>query len=74
MRETKTKHDLEILIVLRRTWREMMEIKHRLYRCCLNYALSKRIASNGLENLWKKENHIPLSSPAAIDVLAQDPG
>ena len=28
----------------------------RLYRCCSNYALSKLIIDNGLENLWRKEN------------------
>ena len=54
--------------------REMMEIKHRLYRSCFIYALSKLNVDNGLENLWKKENQIPLSSPATIDLLAQDPG
>ena len=28
----------------------------RLYRCCSNYALSKLIADNGLEDLWRREN------------------
>ena len=28
----------------------------RLYRCCSNYALSKLIVDNGLENLWRREN------------------
>ena len=28
----------------------------RLYRCCSNYALSKLIVDNGLEDLWRKEN------------------
>ena len=27
-----------------------------LYRCCSNYALSKLIADNGLEDLWRREN------------------
>ena len=34
----------------------MMEIKYRLYRCCFNYALSKLIVDNGLEDLWKRKN------------------
>ena len=28
----------------------------RLYRCCSNYALSKLIVDNGLEDLWRREN------------------
>ena len=28
----------------------------RLYRCCSNYALSKVIVDNGLEDLWRSEN------------------
>ena len=28
----------------------------RLYRCCSNYALSKFIVDNGLEDLQRKEN------------------
>ena len=28
----------------------------RLYRCCYNYALSKLIVDNGLEDLSRKEN------------------
>ena len=28
----------------------------RLYRCCFNYALSKLIVYNGLEDIWKREN------------------
>ena len=27
-----------------------------LYRCRLNYALSKLIVGNGLEDLWRREN------------------
>ena len=35
----------------------------RLYRCCFNYALSKLIVDNGLEDLWRREN---LDSPEFI--------
>ena len=28
----------------------------RLYRCCSNYALSKLIVDNGIEDLWRREN------------------
>ena len=28
----------------------------RLYRLCSNYALSKLIVDNGLEDLWRREN------------------
>ena len=28
----------------------------RLYRCCFNYALSKLIVNNGIEDLLRKEN------------------
>ena len=28
----------------------------RFYRCCSNYALSKRIMDNGLDDLWIREN------------------
>ena len=28
----------------------------RLYRCCSSYALSKLIADNRLEDLWRREN------------------
>ena len=27
-----------------------------LYRCCSNYALSKLLVDNGLEDLWRREN------------------
>ena len=30
--------------------------KQRLYRCSSNYALSKLIVDNGLEDLWRREN------------------
>ena len=35
----------------------------RLYWCCSNYALSKFILDNGLEDLWRREN---LDSPEFI--------
>ena len=47
---------MEPLIVLCIKWRWMVEIKHRLYRCCFNYALSKLIVDNELEDLWRREN------------------
>ena len=28
----------------------------KLYRCCFNYALSKLIMDNGLEDVWRREN------------------
>ena len=28
----------------------------RIYWCCSNYALSKLIVDNGLEDLWRTEN------------------
>ena len=46
----------------------------RLYRCCSNYARSKIIVDNGLEDLWGREN------PDCPDVtcydrsFAMDPG
>ena len=55
IRKLKKKH-LETLIVLCIKWRGMVEIKHRLYGCCFNYALSKLIVDNGLVELWRREN------------------
>ena len=43
-----------------------------LYRCRFNYALSKLIVDNRLEDLWTREN--PDSSEFTIDLLAQDLG
>ena len=40
-----------------------------LYRCCSNYALSKLMVDNGLEDLWRRENPDSLSSPATIGPL-----
>ena len=37
-----------------------------LCRCCSNYALSKLIVDNGLEDLWRRKNPESLSSPATI--------
>ena len=30
--------------------------KERIYRCRSNYALSKLVVDNGLEDLWRREN------------------
>ena len=35
----------------------------RFYRCCSNYALSKLIVDNGIEDLWRREK---LDSPKFI--------
>ena len=45
----------------------MVKIKGRLYRGCSNYSLSKLIADNELEGLWRTENP---DSPE----FTQDPG
>ena len=55
-KKIKKKKHLETLIVLCIKWRGMVEIKHRLYRCCFNYAPSKLIVDNGLVDLWRREN------------------
>ena len=34
----------------------MVKIKHKDFRCSSNYALSKLVVDNGLEDLWRKEN------------------
>ena len=41
----------------------------RLCRCCSNYALSKLIVDNGLEDLGEGRTQIPLSSPATVGSL-----
>ena len=41
----------------------------RLYRCCSNYALSKLIVDNGLEDLWTRENLDSPGSSATIGAL-----
>ena len=46
----------------------------RFYRCCSNYALSKVILDNGLEDIWRRENP---DSPEFICYdrsFAKDPG
>ena len=48
--------------------------RQRLYRCCSNYALSKLIVKNGLDDLWRRE--IP-DSPEFTwydRFFAKDPG
>ena len=44
---------------------------HCLHRYCSNYFLSKLIFDNWLEDLWRKENQIPLSSPTTVGLLAK---
>ena len=44
-------------------------VKIRLYRCCFNYALSKLIVDNGLEDP-EGRTQIPLSLPATIGPLS----
>ena len=46
----------------------------RLYRCSSNYAPSKLIVDNGLENIWRRENPDSLRSPATIGSLARIQG
>ena len=46
----------------------------RLYRCCSNYALSKLITDNGLEDLWRRENPDSSEFLLSIDPVGQDPG
>ena len=44
-----------------------------IYRCRFQDALSKIIVNNGLEDLRRRENP-GFSSPATVDLLAQDLG
>ena len=44
---------------------------HCLHRYRSNYFLSKLIFDNWLEDLWRKENQIPLSSPTTVGLLAK---
>ena len=46
----------------------------KLYRCRSNFALSKLIVDNGLKVCGEGRTQVPLSLPATIDLLAQDPG
>ena len=45
----------------------------RLYRCGSNYALSKIIMDNELEDLWEGRTKILLKSSTTTDPLALDP-
>ena len=72
--EMKIKEYLKTLIVLLIKWTRMVKIKHKTYRCCSNYALSKLIVDNGIEIYEEERTHIHLTSPTTIDPLAQDPG
>ena len=45
----------------------------RLYRCCSNYALSKLIMDNGLEDLWSRENPDSLEFTCYDRSFAKDP-
>ena len=46
----------------------------RFYRCCSNYALSKFIVDNGLEDLWRKENPDSTEFNCYDRSFAKDPG
>ena len=48
--------------------------KQRLYRCSSNYALSKLIVDNGLEDLWRRENPDSLEFTRYGTSFAKDPG
>ena len=45
----------------------------RLYRCYSNYALSKLIMDNGLEDLWNRENPDSLEFTCYNRSFAKDP-
>ena len=45
----------------------------RLYRCYSNYALSKLIMDNGLEDLWNRENPDSLEFNCYNRSFAKDP-
>ena len=46
----------------------------RLYRFCSNYALSKIIVDNGLEDLWRRENPDCSEFTCYDRSFAKDPG
>ena len=46
----------------------------RLYRCCSNYALSKLIVDNVLEDLWSRENPDSPEFTCYRRSFAKDPG
>ena len=45
-----------------------------LYRCCSNYALSKLIVDNGLEDLWRREKLEYPEFTCYDRSFAKDPG
>ena len=45
-----------------------------LSRCCFNYALSKLIVVNGLEDLWRSENPESPEFTCYNRPFAKDPG
>ena len=45
-----------------------------LSRCCFNYALSKIIVYNGLEDLWRRENRDSPDSTCHDRSFAKDLG
>ena len=49
---------METLIVLWIKWKEMVEMKHRLYKCRFNYILSKLVV-----DLWRRKNPDSLEFP-----------
>ena len=46
----------------------------KLYRCCSNYALSKLIVDNGLEDLRRSEKPDSLEFTCCNRSFAKDPG
>ena len=46
----------------------------RLYRSCSNYALSKLIVYNGLEDLWRRENPDSSKFTRYDKSFGKDPG
>ena len=46
----------------------------RFYRCCSNYALSKVILDNGLEDIWRRENPDSPEFTCHDRSFAKDPG
>ena len=50
------------------------ENKTKIYRCFSNYALSKLIVDNGLEDLWRRENPDSLEFTCYDRSFAKDPG
>ena len=46
----------------------------RLNRCCSNYALSKAIVDNELEDLWRRKNPDSLEFTRYDRFFGKDPG